>query len=161
MSTTRRLRAAIAGTLVVLLAVADLLLMNAARHHEQQASAQREAMRRARELVPVLLSYDYKTLSGDLGHARATTTGTFRNDFDKLVTSVVRPTAAERHVTTKAVVSGAGVMSASSDRVTVLVFVTQTSTSSVETSPVVSGSRVKVLMAKSDGRWLIAGLDPI
>jgi Mce-associated membrane protein len=160
-SLTRKVAVAITGTIVVILAVADMLLTNAARHQEEQASAQREAMRRARELVPVLLSYDYRTLSSDLGKARKTTTGRFRGDFDKLITSVVQPTAAERHVTTNAVVSGAGVMSSSSDRVTVLVFVTQTSTSSVEKSPVVSGSRIKVQMARTGAGWLIAGLDPI
>ena len=161
MSLKRKLCAGIAGSLVVVVVVADVLLMNAARHHRQDESAQREAMRRARELVPVLLSYDYKTLSTDLGRARSTTTGKFRADFDKLISSVVRPTAADRHVRTKAVVSAAGVTSSSPDRVTILVFVTQTSTSSVEKSPVVTGSRVKVQMVKTGAGWRIGGLDPI
>jgi Mce-associated membrane protein len=160
-SLERKVGVTIAVALVVVLAVVDLLLINAARNDRQEESAQRQAMGRARELVPVLLSYDYKTLSRDLGDARATTTGKFRHDFDKLIASVVRPTAAERHVTTSAVVSGAGVISSSSNQVTVLVFVTQTSTSSVKKSPVVSGSRVKVKMARTGAGWLIAGVDPI
>ncbi|MGY2876498.1 Mce-associated membrane protein [Marmoricola sp. URHA0025 HA25] len=161
MSPKQRLSVGIAAALVVVIAVADVLLMNAARHDRQEVSAQRDAMRQGRALVPVLLSYDYRTLSSDLGKARRTTTGKFRGDFDKLITSVVRPTAAERHVTTDAVVSAAGVISSTSRRVTLLVFVTQTSTSSLEKSPVVSGSRIKVEMARTGAGWRIAGLDPI
>ena len=162
MSRRRKVVMGIASVLVVILAVVDLLLVDAVRDDRREAEAKQEAMRGARELVPVLLSYDHKTLGDDLAHAREATTGKFRDDFDELVASVVRPTATERRVRTSAVVSAAGVISSTSpDRVAVLVFVTQTSSSSVQKSPVVTGSRVKVLMAKKAGRWLIAGLDPV
>ena len=159
MTRARSARMLLAATIVVGAAVADVLLMHAAGHAPADDAARRDAMRSARQLLPVLLSYDDKTLNDDLARARRTTTGGFRDDFDKLVTSVVRPAAAERHVSTHAVVSGAGVISASSRRVTILVFVTQTSTSAG--SPVVTGSRVKVMMAKTSSGWLIAGLDPV
>ena len=156
----RRMGATLAAAVVAGTAVADLVLMNAVGHTRAHDAARDDAMKSARELVPVLLSYDYRTLNGDLARARKTTTSAFRGDFDKLVTSVVSPTAAERQVSTHAVVSGAGVVSSSSSRVTILVFVTQTS-SSAGKSPVVTGSRVKVLMAKTAAGWRIAGLDPV
>lgn len=153
--------AGLAAVMVLGVMTADVVLMNAAQTSRQEAAAQRDALHAARKLVPVLLSYHHTSLAKDLERSRDTTTGTFRGDFDKLVTDIVRPAAASRNVTTSAVVSGAGVISSSADRVTVLVFVTQTSTSSVRKSPVVTGSRVKVVMARAGGRWLIAGLDPV
>ena len=149
------------GVVLAVAAVADVLLMNAADHGREDALARKEATQAARALVPVLLSYDHTSLAADLERSRRTTTGDFRHDFDKLVTDVVRPTAASEHVTTKAEISGAGVVSATTRRVTVLVFVTQTSTSNLHQSPVVTGSRVKVVMARTAGHWLIAGLDPV
>jgi Mce-associated membrane protein len=156
-----RIGAVLAAVLVAVVAVADLLLLDAVQRARDDASARQDAMQAARTLVPVLLSYDQKSLAADLARARRNTTGNFREDFDKLVTDVVRPTAEARHVTTSAVVSSAGVISASRDRVTVLVFVTQTSTSSVRKTPAVTGSRVKVVMARTPDHWLIAGLDPV
>ena len=162
MSRRRRVGAAAAAAVVMALTVGDVLVMNEASDRRQESSARHGALRAARELVPTLLSYDHTSLSADLARARTTTTGKFRGDFDTLVADVVRPAATKRHVRTKAVVSGAGVVSTTgSGRVTVLVFLTQTSTSSVEKSPVVSTSRVKVVMVKAAGRWLIAGLDPV
>jgi len=158
----RRVGAAVAVAVLIALAAGDLLLMNEANDRRRESSARHDALRAARELVPTLLSYDHTSLSADLARARTTTTGKFRSDFDTLVADVVRPAATKRQVGTKAVISGAGVVSATgADRVTILVFLTQTSTSSVEKSPIVSTSRVKVVMAKAAGRWLIAGLDPV
>lgn len=162
-SVTPRLRRApaLAAAALVVVGVTDVLLMNAvARAHDKDA-AQQHAMDAARTLVPVLLSYDYQSLDADLERSRSSTTGDFRNDFDKLISSVVRPAATNRHVATTAVVSGAGVVSSTPGKVTVLVLVTQTSTSTIHKSPVVTGSRVKVQMAWTGDRWLIAGLDPV
>ena len=161
MSPRTRIGAGLAAAVVAIVAVADVLLANAVQHARDEASARQDALKAARTLVPVLLSYDRKSLAADLERARRTTTGKFRNDFDKLVTDVVRPTATARHVTTNAVVSSAGVVSSTPDRVTVLVFVTQTSTSSERSTPAVTGSRVRVVMARTADHWLIAGLDPV
>lgn len=160
MKAGRRVGATVAAAVVAGAAVADLLLANAVGGDRARDTARVDATRSARQLVPVLLSYDYETLDADLLRARQATTAGFRNDFDKLVTSVVRPTAAERHVSTKAAVTAAGVVSSSSDRVTVLVFVTQTSRTAGK-APVVTGSRVRVLMARTTAGWRIAGLDPV
>jgi len=158
----RRVGAAVAVVVVIILAVGDVLLMKEVSDRRHESAARHDALQAAQRLVPELLSYDHVSLSADLARARKTTTGKFRHDFDTLVDDVVRPAAARRNVSTTAVVSGAGVMSSTgSERVTILVLVTQTSTSSTEKSPVVSTSRVKVLMARSSGRWLIAGLDPV
>jgi Mce-associated membrane protein len=162
MSRRRRVGAAAAVVVVIILAVGDVLLMKEVSDGRHESAARHDALQAAQRLVPELLSYDPESLSADLARARNTTTGKFRHDFDTLVDDVVRPAAAHRHVSTRAVVSGAGVMSSTgSERVTILVLVTQTSTSSVEKSPVVSTSRVKVLMVRYSGRWLIAGLDPV
>jgi len=64
-------------------------------------------------------------------------------------------------VTTHAVVSSAGLVFGTSHRMTLLVLVTQTSTSPRRKSPAVTGRRVKVSMARTADGWLIAGLDPV
>jgi Mce-associated membrane protein len=143
------------------LVVVDLLLVRSTRHEEDELSAQQTALARAEKLVPILLSYDYRTLDADLARARLTTTGDFRVDFDALLADVVRPKAASRKVTTSAVVADAGVISGTDERVDLLLFVTQTSTSLKRKTPSMTGSRLEVRLVKTSDGWLISALDPV
>lgn len=143
------------------LVVVDLFLVRSTRHEEDELSAQQTALARAEKLVPILLSYDYRTLDADLARARLTTTGVFRDDFDALLADVVRPKAASRKVTTSAVVADAGVISGTDERVDLLLFVTQTSTSLKRKTPSMTGSRLEVRLVKTSDGWLISALDPV
>jgi len=161
MTARRRLALSLVACVLTALVVVDLLLIRATRREEADLSAQQSALSRAEKLVPTLLSYDYRSLDADLARARLTTTGDFRTDFDELLADVVRPKAASRKVTTSAVIADAGVISGTDERVELLLFVTQTSTSSKRKAPSVTGSRLEVRMVKTPDGWLISALDPV
>ena len=55
----------------------------------------------------------------------------------------------------------AGIVAASTDQVTVLVLLDQTTTSKATKKGRLDGSRDRVVMRKVGGTWLIAALDPV
>lgn len=118
-----------------------------------------EALSAAQTRVPVLLSYQASRIDDDLTRAIEQTVGSFRDDYSQVLNEVVAPTAKERGISTQAEVTAAGVVSAETDRVTVLVFLTQTTTARGQRSTV-SGSRVEVTMEPSGANWKISGLEP-
>lgn len=124
------------------------------------AEARTDALSAAKTRVPALLSYENATLEDDLARALDQTTGAFRDDYAKILTDVVTPTAGERRISTSASVSAAGVVSGGRDEVVVLLFLTQTTTAKGDRSSV-SGSRVEVTMTRVGDDWKIAGLKPV
>jgi Mce-associated membrane protein len=151
-------RAALASALVLLAAAAGYSTWGAHRA-KQIENARDEALSAARTRVPVLLSYQSSRLEADLSVAAEQTTGSFREDYREVLSSVVAPTAEDRGISTRAEVTAAGIVSAEDDSVTVLVFLTQTTTARGQ-RPTVSGSRVEVLMEPDGAAWKIAGLQP-
>ena len=67
--------------------------------------------------------------------------------------------ATTKKISTKATLNGAGVVKGTNDKVTVLVFLTQTTTAP-GVAPSVSTTRVEVQMQRADDAWKIAGLTP-
>jgi hypothetical protein len=124
------------------------------------ADARADALDAAKTRVPVLLSYDKATLDEDLDRALDQTTGSFADDYEKILTEVVEPTAKRRGISTEASVSAAGVVSGDRDEVVVLLFMTQTTTAKGDRSSV-SGSRVEVTLKRAGDDWKIAGLQPV
>lgn len=124
------------------------------------ADARAEALHAAKTRVPVLLSYEKSSLDEDLDRALDQTTGSFAEDYEKILSDVVEPTAKRRGISTTASVSAAGVVSGNRDEVVVLLFLTQTTTAKGDRSSV-SGSRVEVTLKRSGDEWKIAGLQPV
>jgi Mce-associated membrane protein len=146
----------------VLVAAALLAVLAGLQAHlaASRADARTDALDAARTRVPVLLSYDRTTLGKDLDRALAQTTGSFADDYEKILTEVVEPTARRRGISTKASVSAAGVVSGDREEVVVLLFLTQTTTAKGDRSSV-SGSRVEVTLKRSGDDWKISGLRPV
>lgn len=124
-----------------------------------RARDRNEALAAAKSRVPVLLSYDHRTLETDLARAKDQTTGRFRTDYADLLDGPVADAATQKRISTKATLSGAGVVRATELRVTVLVFLTQT-TVAPGAEPSVSASRVEVRMQQAGNGWKVAGLTP-
>jgi len=122
--------------------------------------ARTDALAAAKTRVPELLSYRSGTLDQDFDRALDQTTGSFTDDYRKILTDVVEPTAKRRGISTEASVSAAGVVSGDRDQVVVLVFLTQTTTAAGDRSSV-SGSRVEVTLQRTGDDWKIAGLKPV
>jgi Mce-associated membrane protein len=154
-----RTRIALAGVVLVALALAAFAGLQAHRA-DATGDARAAALAAAKARVPTLLSYDRKTLGDDLDRALEQTTGSFTDDYKKILTEVVEPTAQRRGISTTASVSAAGVVSGDQDHVVVLVFLTQKTTARGARSSV-TGSRVEVTLEPSGGDWKIAGLEPV
>ena len=69
---------------------------------------------------------------------------------------MVRPTATEVRAVVKADVAASSVVRADQNRVVVLLFVNQTTTSTRLDAPKVDLNRVRLTMDRVDGRWLVS-----
>lgn len=152
------LRWAIVALVVLALAAAVVFGVLADRSSDS-ARDRADALAAAKSRVPVLLSYDHRTLEADLARSKDQTTGRFRTDYTKLLDGPVAKAAIQKQISTKAALSGAGVVEATGSRVTVLVFLTQT-TVAPGAEPSVSASRVEVTMKRDGNGWKVAGLAP-
>lgn len=156
-----RTAGALAGVIafVLLAATAGFTALHIRQHSIDDARA--AAMDAAQKNVPVLLSYNHKTLAGDIDARAALLTGAFKTDYADLLRQTVLPAAQQSNLVTSSTVAGAGVESDDGpDHVTLLMFVNQ-STGSEGQAPSQAGSRLEVTMERSGGSWLISGLKPV
>lgn len=163
----------VAGALVVLLVVLDLVLWDnyqdnkddkAAADKRQNAAVSQTykgALTAAKKLIPLVLTYDYKTIDADIERASAGLTGNFKKAYTQLLQQSVAPQAKSKKVSTKTTQVGASVINANdkSNSVSVLIFVDQETTTGTKKS--VAGSRITVSMKKVGKDWLIAQLSPV
>jgi Mce-associated membrane protein len=153
-----RSRALLAGLLAIALtALATFgLLAYRVRADEQVETARDQAVAAAHDNAATILSYDYRHLDADFAAARRTLTGAFASDYKVTTSKMVRPGAEQYHVVVKAEIAAESVVSATADQVVVLLFVNQTTTSTRLDGPRVDLNRVRMTMAKVDGRWLVS-----
>lgn len=114
----------------------------------------------ATEATVAMLSYRPDTAERDLNNARDRLTGSFRDDYTKLIDGMVIPGAKQKMVTVQAKVTDAAAVSATAYHAVVLVFVDQTTTIGAD-PPSDSASSVKVTLDKDRDRWLVSGFDPV
>jgi Mce-associated membrane protein len=148
-----------AAALVAAGLVAAVLFTVLAAHASGRASDREQALAAARTRVPLLLTYSYRTLADDLARSEDQATGRFRKDYAKLLDDAVTPAATTKRISTRATLSGAGVVDETGSKVTVLVFLTQRTTAP-GSAPSVNTSRVEVTMRHVGDTWKIAGLTP-
>ncbi|MFH9002372.1 hypothetical protein ACH4E5_03880 [Streptomyces afghaniensis] len=132
-------------------------------------TARSEALAAARKAAPVVLSYDYRHLDKDFSRARAHLTGDFRDEYGKTTKTVVAPTAAKYHGVVKATVAAPGsgaapaasVVSASPDKVVVLLFVNQVTESTQVSGARVDQNRVRMTMDRTGDGWKVSAVDAL
>jgi Mce-associated membrane protein len=152
------LRAGLVAVVVAALAVGGVLLVGQRDHGAAQRSGQ-QALAAARSAAVTVLSYDYRHLDADFAAASALTAQPFTAEYQRTTTKAVRPVATTNAAVVKARVSAAGVVRATPDRVVVLAFVDQTTSSNRLQRPQVDQNRVELTMVRgSGGRWLVAGV---
>lgn len=127
----------------------------------QIATARQQGTLAARDAARLLFSYDYNRLDQDFAAGLAVTTGPFRDQYQKTTSTVVKPVAQQYQAVVKAEVREAGVVQASPDRVVVVVFVNQTTTSTRVTGPRVDQSRVRMTLKNQGGKWLVEQVDAL
>jgi Mce-associated membrane protein len=106
-----------------------------------------------------MLSYGPDTVDRQLGAARDLLTGAFR-DYTSLTHDVVIPGAKQKRISSVTTVPAAALVSATSNRAAVLVFVNQTVAFGND-APSDTASSVRVTLEKIGESWLISGFDPV
>jgi Mce-associated membrane protein len=146
--------------LVLILAFAAILEVMAVKG-KQAEDAREQAASAGRKAAETALSYDYRTLDKSFAAARATMTPDFAGKFDETA-KVAGELATKTKATVRAEVREVGVRDGDADRVTLIIFVNQTTTSTItQGRPRVDLNRTRFTMVRNGGRWLvqdIAGL---
>ncbi|MGW6281172.1 hypothetical protein [Kribbella sp. NPDC055071] len=157
------------GTVLsVVLAVAVVLVLTVAVvlgvqawQGKQAENARDQAAAAGRKAAATALSYDYRDLNKSFAAARATMTPEFAGKFDETA-KVAGELATKTKATVVADVRDVAVRDGDADRVTLIIFVNQTTTSTItQGKPRVDQNRTRFTMVRKDGRWLvqeIAGL---
>lgn len=160
---TRRDTVVLAVAVLVTLALAGAAALVGYRAWDaaRAEDARRTALGAAQAHAQEILSYDYRRLDKDFRNARAVITGSFADDYDATTDKVVRPTAEKYKAVVKADVASASVVSASSDRVVVLLYVNQTTTSTRLDGPKVDLNRVRMTLQRVGGDWLVSDIDAL
>jgi Mce-associated membrane protein len=155
----QRLLAGVLGLLVVLTLAGGLFLGQKAwqgRNAEQARAGASAAARTAAELV---LSYDYRQLDKSFAAARATLSSDFADDFDQTA-KVVGEQATKTKATVRAEVREVAVRDGDADRVTLLVFVNQTTTSTLtQGKPRIDLNRARFTMIRSGDTWQVQQIE--
>ncbi|GAA3523284.1 hypothetical protein [Streptomyces osmaniensis] len=159
---------ALLGVLLVAGLVAAALLGWQYRDARRTGTARTEAVAAALKSAPAVLSYDYRHLDRDFTRARAYLIGDFRDEYGKTTKAVVGPTAEKYHGVVKATVAApatgapsASVVSASPDKVVVLLFVNQVTESTQVTGARVDLNRVRMTMTRTDDGWKVSAVDAL
>lgn len=154
----RMLTAAI-GVVVVLTLTVAVVLGQRAWQGRQAERARSEASTAARKAAELILSYDHKTLDDNFAAARATLAPEYAADFDQTA-KVVGVQAKKVKATVRAEVREVGVRDGDADRVTLLVFVNQTTTSTItQNKPRVDLNRARFTMVRIGDQWLVRSID--
>jgi Mce-associated membrane protein len=147
--------------LVLALAVTAGLLVLRARGEDRAEQARSAALAAGERHAVTLLSYDHRHLDRDFARAEAVLTGSFADDYAQTTEKVVRPTAEQVKAVVTAEVVSSSVVRASEDRVVLLLFVDQTTTSTRLEGPKVDLNRVRMTLTRADGQWLVSGVDAL
>jgi Mce-associated membrane protein len=151
------------GVVVLLLAAVVLLgVLAVTTSGPSQADKDRKAALAASKVAAKLvLSYDYRHLAQDFAKGKAVTTGAFATEYQTTTTQVVADVAPRYKTVVVADVSEGGVVRSSGSTVTVLLFVNQTSNSTLSQAPKITQSRVQMELTRKGGRWLVSKVDAL
>lgn len=128
--------------------------------HRAAGIAAAESVTAAREAATAMLSYRTESVEQDLNAARDRLTGSFLDEYTKLVNDVVIPGSKEKKISAVAQVPAAASVSAGPDHAVALVFVDQKVTIGAD-APTDTASSVRVTLDRIGGRWLVSGFEPV
>lgn len=147
------------AVIVTLAAVAGYLKWQDGSRRAADAAAV-ESVAAARDATTAMLSYSADTAGAELNRARDRLTGSFLDEYTKLINEVVIPGAEEKGISAVAQVPAGASVSASAHHAVALVFVNQTTTIGQD-APTNTASSVRVTLDKIGGRWLVSGFEPV
>jgi Mce-associated membrane protein len=141
------------AVIVVVLTVALVLSLLALGNRDAVNGARSDALAAARTYSVELAGYDYRHLDRDFGTVLANSTPRFRRSFAQS-SSALKATLTRYHATAVAKIVSSGLVSATTSRAVVLVFLNQRITNTLKT-PSTDRSQVEITLVHTGGRWLI------
>jgi Mce-associated membrane protein len=156
----------VAGSTLLLAVTAlgtSLVLWHAADNRRALTGNQAAAASSARVIVEKMLGYDYKNFDRHTTEVSALLAGSFKQEFVHAATDVVKPLAVKNQAVVLANASEVSVMSSpdldGQDKVKILAFVDQTTTSAKLERAQIDQNRVILTMSRVDGRWLVSKVE--
>ncbi len=128
--------------------------------HRAAGIAATESVAAARDAATAMLSYRTENVEKELTAARERLTGSFLDEYTKLVNEVVIPGSKEKQISAAASVPAAASVSATPRHAVALVFVDQTVTIGQD-APTNTASSIRVTLDRVGSRWLVSGFEPI
>ena len=122
--------------------------------------AEQQAVATAKDYAVTLTSIDSGSIDQNFSEVLNGATGEFKDMYSRS-SNQLKQMLVDNKATSKGVVVDAGVKSATTDRVVVMLFVDQSITNTASPEPRVDRSRVLMTMDKVDGRWLVSQFDPV
>jgi Mce-associated membrane protein len=148
-------------TLIVL--VAAIVLLGAAggtswwqhRAAEQRDAAVRQSLVAGNAAAQAIFSYDYRSFDASVANAKAFVTGDFATEYAE-TTAALKPNAVSEQAIVRTSVSSTGVVSASADRVELLLFVNQYRRNANITGEKVDQNRVVLTLVRVGDEWKVS-----
>jgi Mce-associated membrane protein len=140
----------------LVIAIVSLTMTQLSLSGEQSLNnARTSALAAARSYAADMASYNYQHLKQDFGKVLAESTPAFKQDFNQS-TGPLETALNQYHASASGKVVAAGLISATSTRAVVLVFLNQTVDNTLgKGKPSTTEDRVEITLLRSGGRWLI------
>jgi Mce-associated membrane protein len=120
------------------------------------AAARVGALAAAKREAAPFLTYDYRTFDRDVARAEVGMSTKFRASYAHTQASQVKALALKNHSSSHATVVAAGVVSATANRVKVLVFADQVVQNTLlQATSRLDQDQIELFMVKQGGRWVI------
>ncbi|MFT4262211.1 MAG: hypothetical protein QM572_02420 [Nocardioides sp.] len=146
------------AVVVVLLVGLNVVLLGLRHRAGGGEHARAQVLAAARAAVPAMLSYEYDDFDSYRATALAQTTGPFRRSFERTLDADVEPAATKDRLSVEVVVTSAGVVRASRDRATVLVFLTRALTKEGEEGSTPAEGSLVLDLRSVAGHWRVSAL---
>lgn len=143
---------------VVALVIAAVVLGLRLWEARQAESVRTEAMQAARQESVNLYTLDYNTIDKNIANVLAGATGDFHDQYAKGAAQF-KKAVTDNKVRSDATVLEAGVVSADTDSVTVLVVLDSTVRNNADQKGQLKHFRMQLEMSKVDGRWRARSLE--
>lgn len=115
-----------------------------------------DASRVAAASMQRLLTFDPSNVTKDVPAEKKLLTGSFADEYENQMVTKSGPSVIENKISAQASIARRGVVSAGHNRVVVLIFANVARQVGATGTPEIVGARMRVVMKKIGGKWLIS-----
>jgi len=142
------------GLVAIILAVALALTMTQLSNKNSLENARTSAIAATKTYAVQVAGYNYKNLNKDFAAVEANSTPSYRKQFAQ-ASAALTSTLTKFHATATAKVVAIGIISATASTATVLAFVDQTVTNTIQKGSTTDRVQTEFNLVKVNGKWLL------